>query len=585
MGQFMVLNKGAQCFILMCFLLVASVIYLAGIDGRHIPKNGDEEVYLRITRLTALQGHWLPLQSDLTNMRNTKPPLLFWQGLMSSQWGKDFRFERLRYPNVIYSLLTAILIAFLATQLLGRVQQSWIKGAYAGLIWLGFWTTFRYGRPFLTAAPEVFWMFSSLVILLAKGKEGLESRLIVPVSMGLFWGLGLLTKSFALVIPAGIATTGIYLMHRDWCGFEMLRKDGYKLIISGLLSLGLFGLWFLFDSEPEAIWREFVMGENVGKLNITGGAIHYLKRLLWGHDSIISLLAGFLLNTGLFLFPAMVLFVHAGLQRKKLWFEQKALWLWIIVWFLFFSLPDSRSARYLMPAMPCLAILLVLSWDTFKPWVFKLSHGVGLILILAMICVDYGILSTANASDNINILWFSGFVFLIALMCSIAGIMFKQATRHLLPFTVFAVYASLTCLLAPINASHFSKKSQALLEKRSLAVPSNFRADHESYQFDFPTTTMVAYVSNDKKNTLKRLLDEHQFVIWRGVFSKPAPSCAQCKIIDSRLEFLGRQDKNQFKEMLEGKLSDNLVTREWLIQSTGPRQADSFTYELGKGVG
>ena len=66
-------------------LLLAVFVYFYGLNGLHIPRNGDENVYAHIARLTAQSGEWLPLQSELDHMRNTKPPLLFWQGIASTQ--------------------------------------------------------------------------------------------------------------------------------------------------------------------------------------------------------------------------------------------------------------------------------------------------------------------------------------------------------------------------------------------------------------------------------------------------------------------------------------------------------------------
>ncbi|MBC7377742.1 MAG: glycosyl transferase, partial [Burkholderiaceae bacterium] len=54
-------------------VLITALAYLWGLDGVYIPKFGDEMVYAHIARLTAESGHWLPLQSDIPNMRNTKP--------------------------------------------------------------------------------------------------------------------------------------------------------------------------------------------------------------------------------------------------------------------------------------------------------------------------------------------------------------------------------------------------------------------------------------------------------------------------------------------------------------------------------
>lgn len=70
--------------------------YLFGLGGDHIPRNGDELVYANIARLTAASGHWLPLLSAWDFMRNTKPPLLFWQAIVAGGWGDHWTLLNLR---------------------------------------------------------------------------------------------------------------------------------------------------------------------------------------------------------------------------------------------------------------------------------------------------------------------------------------------------------------------------------------------------------------------------------------------------------------------------------------------------------
>ena len=103
-------------------VLLAIFTYFYGLDSQHIPKNGDEFVYAHITRVTAGSGHLLPLQSQFNEMRNTKPPLLFWQGIASTNWGKSWTLWNLRYPSVIYTLLTALLVFLLANKLAPMAQ-------------------------------------------------------------------------------------------------------------------------------------------------------------------------------------------------------------------------------------------------------------------------------------------------------------------------------------------------------------------------------------------------------------------------------------------------------------------------------
>ena len=160
--------------------MLAAGSYLLGLGGQHIPKNGDESVYLHIARLTAESGRWLPLQSEIEGLRNTKPPLLFWQAMAAGGWGEAWTLWRLRLPSFGYTLLTAGLVAALAWRLAPRGDAPSLPlqeratplhpnaaprpplqvAALALLVYLAFFSTYRYSRPYLTSAPETFWLFA-----------------------------------------------------------------------------------------------------------------------------------------------------------------------------------------------------------------------------------------------------------------------------------------------------------------------------------------------------------------------------------------------------------------------------------------
>ena len=56
---------------------LAAALYLFGLGSSYAPTNGDEMVYIHIARMTAESGHWLPLQSEIVDTRNTKLPIPF----------------------------------------------------------------------------------------------------------------------------------------------------------------------------------------------------------------------------------------------------------------------------------------------------------------------------------------------------------------------------------------------------------------------------------------------------------------------------------------------------------------------------
>jgi 4-amino-4-deoxy-L-arabinose transferase-like glycosyltransferase len=135
-------------------LVLAVFTYLYALDSRFAPKNGDEYPYMHIVRMTAEAGHWLPLQSEMEGLKNTKPPLIFWQGIATTDWANDWHLASLRWPSVLYTGLTAFFLFLTVRRFSGKTQT----GVLAALVWLSFFATYRYGRPFLTDPPEIFWV-------------------------------------------------------------------------------------------------------------------------------------------------------------------------------------------------------------------------------------------------------------------------------------------------------------------------------------------------------------------------------------------------------------------------------------------
>jgi len=348
-------------------LLLGVFTYLYGLDSRFAPKNGDEYPYMHIVRMTADTGNWLPLQSEMEGLKNTKPPLIFWQGLVSTHWANDWSLLNLRWPGVFYTSLTALFL-FLAVR---RFSGSTKTGLLASLVWLSFFSTYRYGRPFLTDPPEVFWISLPFMALLYWGRAAFDSKILFPLFAGICLGLALLAKSFAYIVPASFALALYYWRWRQWSISKTLIQDFYKLFIVGILALGVFALWFALDPYPDAIWKEFVLGENAGKFDARSS--DYVLDLLSGGDSIWMLLLTTIANAGLLTFVLISTLWQCWRERRFLTIEESLLLLMVIAFFLVFSLPSQRSGRYLLPVMPALAALVALHWDRLPLLGFRIA--------------------------------------------------------------------------------------------------------------------------------------------------------------------------------------------------------------------
>jgi len=547
-------------YLLAC--LLAAFIYFYGLDSQNIPKNGDEYPYEHITRLTAASGKLLPLQSRLDHMRNTKPPLLFWQGIASTDGGKNWTLWDLRYPSVIYTLLTAAMLFMLGRRVGGKAETGFV----AALTFLAFFSTYRYGRPFLTNPPEVFWIFLPFFVLLY-WRKAFESRWLIPLLLGISIGIGFLYKSFALALPVTLGLSGWYLHQRNFRTTEFLRKDALKVAIAVSVAVGLFAMWFMLDPNPQAVWKEFVVGENIGKLDPHGPS--YLSKLLWGGSSIWTYALAFLTNPGLLTFPVVALFFVAYKRRHRLSNEEKLLWIWIAALFLSFALPSQRSGRYLLDAMPAVALLCALNWQQIGRKAFIVS----LVLAAALIAgIAYLAVHLQAAMPDIQ-LYPLPFWLLIAgaEILALLAIARSAYTRPLVNVVALLVLLCFAVLLRPFDGAlgNYSTQAQREASGKEVGVPCNFRAMDEGYRFMLPGARVSGY-SEGQHLTANELAGRYPLFVAQLPLDDRAlnAGCGACKIIGQRLDIRGRQSSAELKQMfLHGKVFEYLFAREVLLES------------------
>ena len=544
--------------------LLVALAYLFGLGGDHIPRNGDELVYANIARLTAASGHWLPLVSAWEFMRNTKPPLLFWQAMVAGSWGEHWTLLRLRLPSVAYTWCITLMVALLTWKTVRnadgtsntaaqRSHHALTMGAISALVYLSFFTTYRYGRPYQTSAPETFWLFGVFFALAWSPTKLLASNWKFPLIAGIAVGIGCLYKSFVMVVPVGFALALCYQkVGAQVAPWKLLRpgifKDGIKVAVICALGLGIFGLWFAIDPQPGEVWREFVVGENAGKLNNAQG---YFKTAFSGGSSILTILTGYFSNA-LFLLPLSVgCFVaawRAWRQRQgtaqTLSPAERIMWLWLLALALVFMLPTQRSTRYLIPAMPALAVVMVLYWQRIGRIWFCLTLLVCMTGLLAMGLIGYG---AVRATQNPWILpaLFWVFVAGAALAC-LVGAFRKSWTRPLAALAGFAVVFALAWVTHPFNGNlgRFKPETNALLVGQTVQVPSNFNGHFERYEFIIPGAKIKDYFAAQPVDYLdvEGLFKTSRYVlVQRRIGQAP---CTRCRIIDERWDLRSRQDEN-----------------------------------------
>lgn len=543
--------------------LLAVVVYFYGLGSDHIATNGDELLYAQIVRATAQTGHWLPLQSPIAYHRNTKPPLLFWQGMLSTNWAKNWSLWNLRWPNVVYTLLTAFLLFLVGKRLTQRPNI----GLLAGLIFLSFFGTFRYGRCFLTSAPEVFWLFLPLFILLQWPRLS-HSWKNIPVS-GLVIGMGLLYKSFALIIPIAAGRAWWRLHAHQYDFKKWLRHDAWKLFLVVLLSLGVFSLWFFLDPHPKEIFHDFVVRENLGKFDAGTGS--YFWNFFVGSSSIWRNVIAYPLNAGLLAPAVIALFVITFFRRKEFSYEETLLWIWVAVVFIVFSLPNQRDERYLLLGMPALALLLALHWEKIPRWTLALSLAAVFIITAGLaglaLLLEYHLATPIWHFYHYPISFWA--ILGITMGTSLYGLLKTAPTRSLICPSILLLYLCYAAFLWPFDGQlgQFDQSAREAILNKKIWVPVNFNAREESYRFllpESPTLLPYDYKESITIDAMKAKLP--RFIVSLPLTDQSGENLQGARLLGRRLNLIDRFNAQETQAILKGNISKYLFHQDLLIE-------------------
>lgn len=535
-------------------LLLALLTFLYGLGSLHILGNGDEMVYAQITRATAASGHWLPLASDMPDMVNTKPPLLFWQGILSTDWGHQWTLFSLRWPSLIWTFLTALLVGLVAWQ---ATRQNLTASLLAASLYLGFLSTYRYGRPFLTNPPETFWVFLCFFVMLTWRPWSFSSRFIFPTVIGSIAGIALLTKSFAQLLPIGVALAWWHLYECRWNWRTFLFQRAPSLAWTAVLALGIFSLWFVLDPDPVAIWKEFVVSENIGKMSTAHSS--YVEAMLWGRTSIWGLCLGWFLNAGLLAFPLLGTMVRAWQHRSEATEEEKFLWILAISFFLVFCIPTQRSGRYLLEVMPAIAVLMVIHWRRLLPQAFLTTLIASGVISTAVAWIS---LALARETSGDIFGWCHWPILIGSIALPVVALFDRlNWARYAVPSTL-CVYLSLSSFAGIFDGpvGRFSPAAIAIAANRVVWVPENFRAAAELERMLLPGARVRGY-----NTALSHTGPENMSAGDLVLLVLPLREAALNEAIGSRIELASRHSREQLFEMAQGRVWEHLFCRQWLL--------------------
>jgi 4-amino-4-deoxy-L-arabinose transferase-like glycosyltransferase len=254
---------------------------------------------------------------------------------------------------------------------------------------------------------------------------------------------------------------------------------------------------------------------------------------------------------------------------------------WLLVWLVVFAIPSQRSARYVIPAMPALAILIALGWEHIhKNW-FRLTLLLTVPALVLLARISWVLGSTDIGTTALS------FAAMLAgatgLSAVLWGLLKPAATRAATLVACLSVYACFGAMVAPLSgdSANYSETVQQKLQGKKVAVPNGFNAQYERFHFLLPKAQLAPY-DTDGRNTgtlypdmpaaqrLDKLVQEFDAVVWvQPSLEQTAPSCAPaCKVLAQRWHVKSRHQSGEITLSNLWYPQEWLFRREWLVART-----------------
>jgi 4-amino-4-deoxy-L-arabinose transferase-like glycosyltransferase len=357
-----------------------------------------------------------------------------------------------------------------------------------------------------------------------------ESRIAAPILLGLVTGVGLLYRSFALLLPVGLCLAWWSLHQRRYHLREFLSRDAGRLAILGIVALATFSLWFVLDPDPRAVLNEFVLEENAGKFAAAQG--NYLRNFFWGSSSVWRLLVSYPLNAGLLMFPVVALAIVSFRRRAGLSDAEQLLWMWVITLVVVFSLPNQRDERYLLPAMPALAVLCALNWERISRHAFTASLVAAGVFVLLLAYLSLRLEQGVPGGQLYSI---SYWALLLITVAVVAVSLAPARTRAGVNAAILLAMLCFAAFLRPFDGPRgvYSADVQEQLKGRTVWVPINFIAREEGHRFLLPGADVRGYPLDPALTAAD--LSEH-YPLFAIRLPIVGPSITSGKVLGERLD-------------------------------------------------
>lgn len=277
-----------------------------------------------------------------------KPPLLMWSIVLSSKFNGIIAPFTARIPSALCALLSIITVF-----LFGRhLYKNPLAGFWAGLVLLSNYMFFLYSRTIKTDMMLTAFILAALYTFYVGYTSDAQKRRIYFILFYVSVALAILTKGpLGLILPLLIIF--VYLL-----GKKELAFFRHMHWLMGVSIIGvIIGPWVVLMSQRIGL-------DTVIKNAFSESVVRYSTEE-YGHKQpfyffLPELIKGFLPYS--VFFPATFVYLFSKKVERK---HGDRWWLsaWFFTIFVFMSISRCKSARYILPLYPALALMIGGMWS------------------------------------------------------------------------------------------------------------------------------------------------------------------------------------------------------------------------------
>jgi 4-amino-4-deoxy-L-arabinose transferase-like glycosyltransferase len=332
-------RKGTERWVIGCFIIFSGLALFFNLWARSL-ENHDYLRYAEVSREMIRSGEWVVPHLN-GEVFIDKPPLLFWiMAIPSSLYGSVTPLIA-RLPSALSAWIGILLVTLWGKRIYGTTRS----GLIAGGTLLSCYEFFSQGRLAKTDMLLCLFILLSLYFFYL-GYEGRKNRSYLFFGLSfLSMGMGVLTKGpFGLLIPLPIIALFL-IKERQW------RILSSKEFILGYAILALAVLpWVFLFIHRVGLERSIALVRETRILTRKAPFYFYFIQI-WGQFFPWSILLPFLC-------------IYVWKQRSRLWPSKESFFLlWFAVLFILLTLFEFRTSRYLLPALPPLALMIGGTWQ------------------------------------------------------------------------------------------------------------------------------------------------------------------------------------------------------------------------------